>query len=480
MAHLRRAEVGPRASVWAMAAYRGAMRRRALGSMLVALVATVGVGVPAGAATAPVVLDVRGPSGAIPSGFIGLSVEASAMGSAAFDPAASNLPGALAALGPGILTFAGTSADKAAWQRRPGDPVPRWATATVTPAKLRTIAALATTTGWRVDLGVNLYHDDPARAADEVAAAARILGGSLREVHLGNEPELYSYMYATPVSFDQYVARWTAYRQAIVERTPSVRLMGPDSYLPVWYDQLLGARRVSGSLAEVGDHFYPFSDCFGAGVSAAALLADRSLAKEAKALDKDRALSGALGIPFSFDELNSVSCGSKAPVQWEGASALWAVRALLTAAAGGAAHVGVQTNLDHCQTYSPLCPIDAGRPDVQSPMPIMSALRLVAGLEGGTLLRIRTTSGALPAGASAWAVAMPDGGRRIVLANTSSSAVADVTITGGPAVVTSVTTLSVPDLAATSVPDLVTSPPAVPGLAHLVVPAQTIEVLAGS
>ena len=402
------------------------------------------------------------------------------MGSAAFDPSVSNLDEQLVALGPGVLSFAGSSADRSVvWQRRGTDPIPSWATATVTPDKLRTLAALTAATGWKVDLGVNLYHDDPARAADEVAAARKILGTALRNVHLGNEPELYTYMYPTPMTFEQYAARWVTYRRAILDRVPDARFTGPDTYLPIWYDQLAATRRVARSLNEVGDHFYPFSDCGNAGVSATQLLSDRSLTKEVKAIAKDASLARPLGIPISFDELNSVSCGSSTPVQWEGASALWAVRALLTAASGGVASVGIQANLLRCQNYSPLCPVDQSHPEAQSPTPIMSALTLVAGLEGGTFLRVRTTSGALPAGVSAWALSLPGGGFRIVVANTSATDLADLSITDGPATFTTQTTMTVADVASLAVPSVTTDAPVAVSAAHLVVPAQSVVVLGG-
>jgi len=458
------------------------MARRLTLLALTGMLAVASLVSPAGAANGPtpVVLDLRGPAGSLPVGFLGMAVEASSMGSSAYDPAVSNLDEQLVALGPGVLSFAGSSADRStAWQRRPSDLIPRWATATVTPDKLRTLAALASATGWRIDLGVNLYHDDPAAAADEVAAARRILGASLRNVHLGNEPELYTYMYPVPMSFDQYAQRWASYRKAIVARVPDVRFTGPDTYLPIWYDQLLAARKVSGALGEVGDHFYPFSDCANAGVSAAQLLSDRSLAKETKAIAKDAALAGPLGIPISFDELNSVSCGSSAPVQWQGASALWAVRALLTAASGGVSSVGVQANLQRCHTYSPLCPEDQGAPNVQSPTPIMAALRLVAGLEGGTFLRLRTTSGALPAGASAWALTMPGGAKRVVVANTSAADLVDVSITGGPTAFSSRTTMAVADVTSTDLPVVTSESLLAVSPQHLTVPAQSVVVLGG-
>ena len=144
--------------------YPSAMVRRIVVMLLLA--ASMGAGLPAGATSSPITLDVRGPVGAIPEGFLGLSVEASTMGSAAFDPSVSNMVDEMLALGPGVVTFAGSSADRSTvWQRKPDDPIPAWATATITPDKLRTVAALATATGWKVDLAINLYHDDPARAA---------------------------------------------------------------------------------------------------------------------------------------------------------------------------------------------------------------------------------------------------------------------------------------------------------------------------
>ena len=76
------------------------------------------------------------------------------------------------------------------WQPTPAA-LPDWASDAINARRPVTVADLAHTTGWSVDLGVNLLEYDPALAADEVQTASADLGSSLHAVEIGNEPDLY-------------------------------------------------------------------------------------------------------------------------------------------------------------------------------------------------------------------------------------------------------------------------------------------------
>ena len=244
------------------------MLRRVALALVAPLVAISALAVPAGAAGSSSLTIGKPLAQSLPAGFVGLTAEVGALSNPIWDPgivdpAHASVTLAVTALGDqGILRFGGTSADRdIAWQHRPSDPRPGWARGVVTPEQLKAVARLATATGWSVDLAVNLYHDDPAAAADEVATAAKILGASLRDVKIGNEPELYSFMYPKPMSFEQWVVRWSSYRRAISARAPEARFSGPDFYLPIWLSGLAGTgRQVIGSLSELADHFYPAAE----------------------------------------------------------------------------------------------------------------------------------------------------------------------------------------------------------------------------
>lgn len=445
--------------------------------IIVSLLLLVLAQAPAGA-TSTTVLTLGGPvHTSVPLGFVGLSLETSALGAPVDDPTVSNLPDFLEHLGTGTIRFGGSSVDEATLYEPSQDaPLPRWATSAVTPTSLSVVAALARATQWKIDLGVNLYHFDPARAAAEVAAATSALGGSLDAVAIGNEPELYTYMYEQPVSYEQYLANWSATRRAIEALVPGTVLAGPDFYLSAW----LGAyatsgRRGLGSLSSFAQHYYPFSDCNGHGVTAGQLLGSGPIASEDSMIRTIEALAAPKGIPAVFDEFNSVSCGSSAPVQHEQASALWGVHALLEAARRGLGSVDVQTNLTKCNSYTPLCLTDPADPSSVSPRPIYRAMELVAGLEG---MRFDTLTGSLPPRVSAYALSGAGGRTSIVIDNASRTPLTDLSLAGlGADVVSSVETMGTGDPTSSDDPGLVTTAPASVAAQGLDVPAGTTQVI---
>ena len=66
-------------------------------------------------------------------------------------------------LGPAVLRIGGNEFDESWWTSH-NEPRPSWATNVVTPADLARLRGLLDATHWRVILGVNLGHFDPARA----------------------------------------------------------------------------------------------------------------------------------------------------------------------------------------------------------------------------------------------------------------------------------------------------------------------------
>ena len=66
-----------------------------------------------------------------------------------------------------------------------------------------------------------------------------------------------------------------------------------------------------------------------------------------------------------------------------------------------------------------------------------------------------------------------------MIANTTATPLADLSITHGPTTFTSVTTMSVPDVTSTALPVVETTVPADASVADRVVPAHTVEILDG-
>ncbi|NKU56536.1 hypothetical protein GS881_24580 [Rhodococcus hoagii] len=117
---------------------------------------------------------------------------------------------------------------------RSGGAGPAWAKGKrTTPDDLSRLGALAESTGWNVDLGVNFGHFDPAATASQVVAAKERLGDSLRSVEIGNEPNFYI---LSPLLKSgerrlylphMYVPDARAYREAIHDAAPAVSIEGP-------------------------------------------------------------------------------------------------------------------------------------------------------------------------------------------------------------------------------------------------------------
>jgi hypothetical protein len=417
-------------------------------------------------AGAVVTVDAAHPGTTLPTDFLGLSFEASVLSSDLFDPARSNLPSLLHDLGTGRLRFGGDSVDRvAAWTASPATPSPPWAHSAVTPADLVRLGALTAATGWKVDLGLTLGHPDPATAAQEAAAAARLIGGGLGTVQVGNEPDQLGNVRP---GYDQaaYRADVEAYRAAIVAAAPSVELSGPDTAGPAApYASDEGA-----GLVLVTQHYYPFTRCGGARPTIDELLSASTRDTEARLASAAVAAGRALGLPVRLDETNSASCGGQDGVSNTLASALWMVEYLVTVAERGVAGVGVQGGLAACRGYTPLCvpgatgaapgtapgidPIaDASlgaAPAVNGRLaakPDFYGLLLVHELEGGRWLPVTSSQ---PTGAWEAATKMPDGTVRVVVVNPSASAI-DITIhVSSPGGRASVQWLSGPSLAATS------------------------------
>jgi hypothetical protein len=450
-------------------------------SVLIGTVAT-----PAGATTKgapkPITVTIKNPTkDKVSSGFVGLTFEASTFGSPYLDPTQSNLPSYLAELGQGNLRFGGqTSELNAAWQPDPGQPLPSWATDAITPGDLTTVASLAHQTGWSVDLGVNLLYYNPSSAADEVQVAQSALGSSLHDVEIGNEPDLYFYFLTfippvegVPTTYPAYKTEWNAYVAAIKTADPGVSFAGPDFYLTDWLPDL--TRKTEVGLSEMTQHFYPLADCGGSVVTPEQLLSPSSITSEDSLIKVAGNAAKRGHLPLVIDEFNSISCGSSSPAAYEFDSSLWAVHALLEAAAKGVSSVDLEMDPDNCNSYTPLCVPDPSAPATMQPEPIFYAMRLVSSLEGGTVLGTRISH--LPAGVAAYAVRLADGNVDVVVDNTTASDVSNLDLQlDATAQLVSTQLLTAPSITSTDGVALTTSAPSSSSPAGLTVPAGSAEV----
>ncbi len=413
-------------------------------------------------------IDVAHPGLLLPADFLGLSFEASVLGSDLFDPARSDLSALMRDLGTGRLRFGGNSVDRvAAWTADPTDPLPSWAHSRVTPADLVRVGVLAGATGWKVDLGLDLGHADSAAAADEARTAVHLIGDGLGTIQYGNEPDLLGDVRAA-YGEGAYRAELAAYRASIATVAPGVPISGPDT-ARISSLSSYGAADGAG-LALLTQHLYPLTRCGGGRPTIDQLLSVSTVSAEARVAGTAAAVGRAMGLPVRLDETNSASCGGQDGVSNTLASAFWMVEYLATVAQRGVDGVGVQGGLAACRGYTPLCvPGAEGAAPRTAPgidsvadaslgaadsdgrlaaQPDFYGLLVVHELEGGKWL---PSTGNRPMATWEAAVKMPDGAVRVVIVNPSPDAAANITVRAlghsGPA---KVQWLTGPSLGATS------------------------------
>ena len=345
---------------------RGALLAAVLG---LATAAAAGTGITASAAVAapaaspPVVAIAQTPTGtALTPGSLGFSFEASDLALPGFT--SGNLASYLKTLGSSVIRVGGNTVDQTYWTST-GQTPPSWSIATITPADLTALGTLARASGWKVILGVNLKHYDPARAADEASHAAAALGSSLQAIEIGNEPDLYP-QYSGNTG--QYLNDFEAYVTAVTNAVPGAPIEGTDaagaptgSFQTAFVNNQLGLPHPT--VSELTSHFYPLSDCSSSSNPTIAQLLGTSV-RNAETTVAGNAVTQAakLGVPAVFDEGNSVVCEGMPNVSDVFASALWEIDEQLAFARQGAAGDYMHGTVLQCDTgkplfmfYTPLC-----------------------------------------------------------------------------------------------------------------------------
>src|SRR5947207_4511733 len=254
---------------------------------------------------ATVTLSVGGPTGtSLPADVVGFSFEANVLTGTA--PSAGNLAQYMKTLGPGVMRFGGNFVDTTFWTSK-GETAPSWAVATLTPADLQRLNTLATNSGWKVVLGVNLKHPDPQRAADEAAHAKAALGANLLAIEVGNEPNYYP-NYTTA----KFFADFEKYRAAINAAAPGVGLVGPSpGRVPAadaWLKDFAADESGHGDISGFTGHYYPACPKSTPKPTTSSLLSTSYRDGEKNRADLVASLAKGLGVPGILGEGNSVSC----------------------------------------------------------------------------------------------------------------------------------------------------------------------------
>jgi hypothetical protein len=291
----------------------------------------------------------------MPAGFGGFALSTNALISNEFGN--TNLAAYMRTLGStGIIRVGGNSQDKTFWTSS-GESAPSWSDGTVTPASLQSLAALVKSTGWRVILGVNLKHDDPARAADEAKHAQQTFGSSLLGIEIGNEPGSY---YS---STSDYFRDFEANAAAIEAAAPGVGLVGPDPNhnSPSFIAAFASNEAAHPDVTEVTNHSYPTSTCGDSVATLPGLLGTGSVQNETETATAVVSAAQKLNVPAGVDETNSTVCGGTKGVSDVFGSSLWALDYSLLLAQDGVSNAEFEGTISGCVTYSPLCQSSDGK-----------------------------------------------------------------------------------------------------------------------
>jgi hypothetical protein len=376
-------------------------------------------------------------------GFVGVSLEyktllsAERPGVAGANPVLAQLIRNLAPGQTPVVRIGGDSTDWT-WWPVPGIPRPAGVSYGLSPAWVARARGLATSSGARLILGINLETASSAIAAAEARHLVDGIGrGRIEALELGNEPELYSALpwYHTPAGRPVFgrplsygPADYAAEFGRLAKALPAVPLAGPSTGSNAWIAALGQFIATDPVLRMVTFHAYalnPFGDAFRghncstprgdpAHPTVATLLAGYASQGLLQDVSPAVALAHSHGLTFRVDEMNAVTCAGTRGVSNTSASALWVLDALFVLAEAGVDGVNIHTWRGSAGKlfdvhYRHGRWVGYVRPEYYGLMMFARAAP-----PGSRLLPVERRG---PGQVRAWAVAAPDHNLRVVLIN---------------------------------------------------------------
>ncbi len=304
-----------------------------------------------------------GPPGRrIPASYTGLSYESSQLAEPElFSPRNRGLVGLFRRLSArGVLRLGGNSSDFTWWKasreavapamKRPPGPIEaNWMPhelAAITPQAIDNLAGFLDAAGWKLIYGLNLGSGTPERAAEEAAYVAKATGPRIEHFQIGNEPDLYpranNGLRPPGWGFEQYLAEWMKFAQAVRARVPGARLAGPDvasgsDWIERFASQAPGQMR-DGIVALTG-HYYAMGPPDDPRVNIERLVGPDP--ERAAQIARIVAAASQARLPFRMAEGNSCYRGGKPGMSDAFASALWCADYMLMTAQAGYAGVNL-------------------------------------------------------------------------------------------------------------------------------------------
>jgi hypothetical protein len=269
---------------------------------------------------------------------VGLSIEypllVHDLGSGPCPPAA--FVRAIAGLGSPVLRIGGDSQDEIA----PAGTPPHAGISDLPRRFWQQLGCLERETGIPVVVGLNIAWGKPAWALKLGAGARSAIPAGRLSFELGNEPDILGdpvkwwngrTLVENRMPMSTYLARARALESAL---GPGARVEGPDFASGRWTAAVPAIAQTL-HLTAIDAHYYPLEGCKGHdGATSAALLGRQIQTKldERVSFARD---ARAAGLGAVISEANSVSCGGVSGVSDQPATAVWALRMIVTALRDG-------------------------------------------------------------------------------------------------------------------------------------------------
>ena len=378
------------------------------------------------------------PGRSIPPGFLGLSLEYTAVTSYAgmdphnLNPVFEQLVRNLAAGQAPRLRIGGDSTDWT-WWPVPGMTKPPGVKTTLDTTWLQVTRALTSALKAKLILGVDLEAGSTSVAAQEATAFRHALPpGSIDALEPGNEPELYPvFGWYRNAAGQEVPGRARGYDFAAFSRDFASfakvlpgPLAGPATGAPKWMSYLGPFLAAQPRVRLATLHRYPLQECYVAKSepkypSFDHLLSQGASAGLAESVAAYARIAHRRHLPLRIDEMNTISCGGGAVGQ-AFASALWASDALFEMARVGVDGVNIHSFPGAIYELFRFKRSPRGS-WTGSVAPEYYGLLLFARAAppGSRLLPIQTSRGART---KAWATSAPDGHIRVLLLNQSKRA----------------------------------------------------------
>jgi hypothetical protein len=340
---------------------------------------------------------------------VGLSMEYPVMaldlGAGACPPPA--LVTALEQLGSPPLSLAGDSQDMTVPSGVLTGTPNSWETATLytLPASFWSqLHCLLSSTHDPLTVGLNLKTGQPSWAAQMVAGAQSAATNGLA-FSLGNEPDLYdlpNYSALAHPQANEEALQAGLYLQLASALEPvlgGAEVIGPELAGPEHWAHELPRVIAQLHLGMVGVHAYPLTACLTPKTATVGGLLTQYAADEPRKLASVVAAAQAAQVPAIISEANSVSCGGVAGVSDSPASAVWAVRFVLSALKTGFDEVRFHFSGD---PYDPFVingeevlkrPLDDALVALNQWLPVGASLRTVPGVRGLVATSVTGTTG---------------------------------------------------------------------------------------